>query len=798
MLRKSLLLIIAVQFLFAAMTFAQMQPNGSMSGKVTNGNGAPIHGATIVASSANPSDSLRLHVSTDWNGNYKFHHLLAGDYSVACMYNGISISYPNAVTIVDSMETSNINFQISNTQGNRNSLSGVVTNSSNSESMSWVSIYLWNNNHEYHTNSNDSGEYRFSRIASGTYKINAYAWNFENYYGVDSFTVNDSTSLSDVNISMTPITANGSISGFVYNSTTGNPIAGAMVELEGDDWNDSGNVAITDSLGAYSISNIWSGEYTIECKAEGYEKQESEDVEIDSAITMDFHLVQIISGTISGTVTKDNDGSPVKHAWIEFISADSGSNNWHHRGTQTDSNGNYSATIPVGNYYVKCSTWGHCWEESYSEYYDNVHTIAEATVVVVAENQTSANINFGIPTPVTIHINVSGTVKDTMNNPIAGAKVQVWSYSRISRDSNSIGISDANGNYSLSVTTTSTSETKFIVSAKKQGFDIEFYNEKSTWQEAEVITTSGDTTIGEINFSLASNGISYNNSISGNVSDAQGVALPGTLVFGYGHGRHRVAMTVADSQGNYSLGQLRQDDYLLFFFKDGYVPEYYNNVYTWETATRVNANGSITGINAVLDTTRMDSSDGKISGIIRGANNTVISGVLVTIKNSAGQVVTSSVTDNAGKYILNGLGAMNYTVVSTKIGFTSTTSSVVVNPTVTVVLNMNLTPTVLSVNNDEVKNIPSTVTLKDNYPNPFNPSTMISFGIPEAQTVRISIYNVLGQKVTELVNEFLPAGNYSVTWNAKDNGGNSVSSGMYFYSLETGATSVVKKMILTK
>ena len=83
--------------------------------------------------------------------------------------------------------------------------------------------------------------------------------------------------------------------------------------------------------------------------------------------------------------------------------------------------------------------------------------------------------------------------------------------------------------------------------------------------------------------------------------------------------------------------------------------------------------------------------------------------------------------------------------------------------------------------------------LEQNYPNPFNPSTMIKFSVPEATNVTLTIYNILGQKVTELVNTKLEAGNYSYQWDA----GN-VATGMYIYELRTNKFVSTKKMLLLK
>ncbi len=90
-------------------------------------------------------------------------------------------------------------------------------------------------------------------------------------------------------------------------------------------------------------------------------------------------------------------------------------------------------------------------------------------------------------------------------------------------------------------------------------------------------------------------------------------------------------------------------------------------------------------------------------------------------------------------------------------------------------------------------NIPGNFYLKQNYPNPFNPSTTIEFSIPENSFVNLSVYNILGQKISTLLKKFMKAGGYSVNFNAA-----SLPSGIYFYKLNVGNNSKVMKMELLK
>jgi hypothetical protein len=92
-----------------------------------------------------------------------------------------------------------------------------------------------------------------------------------------------------------------------------------------------------------------------------------------------------------------------------------------------------------------------------------------------------------------------------------------------------------------------------------------------------------------------------------------------------------------------------------------------------------------------------------------------------------------------------------------------------------------------------VADLPRTFVLRQNYPNPFNPSTNIVFSLPNDAYVTLYVYNVLGQQVDKLVDEYLNAGTYTTQFNARG-----LSSGIYFYRLEAGDFSEVKRMVFMK
>jgi hypothetical protein len=99
---------------------------------------------------------------------------------------------------------------------------------------------------------------------------------------------------------------------------------------------------------------------------------------------------------------------------------------------------------------------------------------------------------------------------------------------------------------------------------------------------------------------------------------------------------------------------------------------------------------------------------------------------------------------------------------------------------------------------DEESQNPSTYALGQNYPNPYNPVTQITYQLPQPGVVSLKIYNVQGQLVRTLVNEYKPAGTHSISWNGRSDLGMEVSSGIYLYRIQAGNFTETKRMILIK
>jgi hypothetical protein len=118
------------------------------------------------------------------------------------------------------------------------------------------------------------------------------------------------------------------------------------------------------------------------------------------------------------------------------------------------------------------------------------------------------------------------------------------------------------------------------------------------------------------------------------------------------------------------------------------------------------------------------------------------------------------------------------------------------------VLGADLTPVLAKANSDASQaeiaslnstSIPTEFALKQNYPNPFNPTTTIEFAVPDMGFYTLKVYNTLGQEISELVNEQLDAGFYSLIFNASD-----LASGTYIYNLKGNQVNISKKLILLR
>ncbi|MDD2331917.1 MAG: T9SS type A sorting domain-containing protein [Candidatus Cloacimonetes bacterium] len=143
-------------------------------------------------------------------------------------------------------------------------------------------------------------------------------------------------------------------------------------------------------------------------------------------------------------------------------------------------------------------------------------------------------------------------------------------------------------------------------------------------------------------------------------------------------------------------------------------------------------------------------------------------------------------------------GAGNYTVKASRWDYQDLIiPNVVVTLGEDTILNIPLVRTNVA-NDDNTQSPEPTDFGLANYPNPFNPTTTISFIAPQAGTTKLSVFNIKGQRVKMLYNGLLSKGHHSIVWNGLDERGTAVSSGVYFVRVEMNGISQTHKMILMK
>ena len=530
-------------------------------------------------------------------------------------------------------------------------------------------------------------------------------------------------------------------------------------------------------------------------------------------------------GFITGTVTDDSTGLPIRGARVRFFRMPS-AHNWMPQAI-TDSAGHYRAVLDTGTYLLKAEGFGPSpmMPPYIPEWYNNAPDPSTATPVAVAESSMFI-ADFGLArlAPPTFAY-VNGIVTDTLGNPLRGATVafmrtmqEVIASEALTGDALSDetvtieglghtpsvcwrGRTDSLGRYRARVI----AGRDYIAMAVKLGYLPEYFNNKPTPATADVITVGGDTS--GIDFSLALNPV-LQNSITGLVRDSAGVGVasrlillplrntPGPHAWGirYGH---------TDSLGNYSINNVPTGRYFVLAIPfRTYAPAFYKagayGVIRWQDADTVQISGAVSGID--VGVVRIHNGGfATVRGRVVAGDGSALAGVNVFA--FAGDAIAAyTITDANGGYSLAALPPGRLRILADREGYNAGETELSVTSLLHSNVNLVLSPAlVLSVG---PAGTPDRFTLEQNYPNPFNPTTTISFTMPAAGTATLRVYSLIGQEVATLVNGPVSAGPNSVVWNGRDVAGRSLSSGLYFYRLRATAGgqefNLMRKMVLMK
>ncbi|HLF14632.1 MAG TPA: carboxypeptidase regulatory-like domain-containing protein, partial [Bacteroidota bacterium] len=416
----------------------------------------------------------------------------------------------------------------------------------------------------------------------------------------------------------------------------------------------------------------------------------------------EFHLM-VLSGaaaSIHGTVT-DTSGSPLDSIRIKIFDVSTGD---FVLKTRTDVAGQY--VFPIvnpGTYFVRADADETPYEDVW---YVNSHELAGATPVVVAESSDVA-VNFTLSAehgePSENH-SVSGTVRDTSGNPVAGASVSLMKLSddygddddffdddshhdghHGDDDSERHALTDSAGAFHIVA-----HDGDYIVRAKAQGFFEQYWDGQPSPLEAQILSLHADTA--GIDFALIPKppGLEGDGSISGTVRRADNLAPLRAEVLGFmknssGHFTGLIASDHTDSNGVYTLDELPAGFYLVMVKdEDGVVPTFYSTSGSTpfaDSASLVAVSASaVTGIDidAIIDSADgLNNISGEVEIEIETPGKTAfraplalgpLAGAIVTVVDGAGNVAGSAVTEADGMYTAHGLAPGNYTIVFQKPG----------------------------------------------------------------------------------------------------------------------------------
>lgn len=500
----------------------------------------------------------------------------------------------------------------------------------------------------------------------------------------------------------------------------------------------------------------------------------------------------LADGQVKGSVINESTNIPIVNADVVLISTTT----YQAYRVRTNLIGSYTASVYPGDYLIAFNKPLY-----YGEFYDNVLNPMNATIVNVTENGVVTGIDAALtPREAPIFHTISGRVTNTNGDGVA-ARIFVFKkrwFGHFPRPVRTV--TDGSGNYFVNAAEGDT----VVVFAKPFNRDYlpEFYNDKQTFADADRIAISGD--VNNIDFVLEDAPV-YPNSVEGTVASVAGEPVFAQIIafrMNYNNPYRPFKNCVfTDSLGNYELENLRPGKYYLFARPEiGCIPSFfrYDGVPTlsWYLADSLMIDSTTAVMGADFNLlTVPDSGYASINGMVQSSDGSGVSEATVYAVNDNDEIVSYAVTNSNGEYIMEGVVPGTYTLVAGDVGYqTDETTGVNVDYSLNVSNNVNFTLTpdnTTSVEGDDI-----TITdyeLSQNYPNPFNPSTTIRFSIPEDAQVKLIVYDITGSEAATLVDGFKTAGTYNVNFDAA-----SLTSGVYFYRLESAGFTAMKKMILMK
>lgn len=656
---------------------AVLATGATISGTVTNAAGTGIDGARVTAyleSADSSSPEWKGSASTDESGAYSIGELAAGDYTLEFSASGHLSEWWGNVASSDlatyfavSTGTATVKDAALATGA---TISGTVTNAAGAAiEGAWIYAYSESENPSNPTfvgnaYSDESGAYSIGELSAGRYTLQFSAsGHVPQWWG--NAASSDSAAYfalgaGDLTIKDAALTTGATISGTVTNAA-GAGIKGAHVtaytKSTGDSWLTSAGESSTDKSGAYSITALAPGSYTLHFRASGHLAEWWSNVATSDAATY-FTLVDgstttknsvlATGATISGIVTNSS-GVAIDGARVDAYLKATDSHNWV-GSADTDKSGKYSiGELAAGSYTLEFSAPGHV-----AEWWSNVASSSTATYFTLAAGASTTK-SAGLATGATI----SGTVKDSSGAAIQGANVVAYLKSTGSSSPDWAGssVTDASGNYSIGELAAGSYTLQFRAPAHVA----EWWSNVTSYEAATYFSLAAGASTTNKNAALETGA-----TISGTVTNSSGEGIEEVNVTAFlkttgSSSENWAGSSSSDASGTYSIGDLAAGSYTLQFSAPGFVTHWWEGAATSDTATYFTVDaGAASSKDATLTT------GATIAGTVTKSGGTGLKDLyVVAYQKSTGGVrdwAGSAYTDASGKYSISSLAAGNYTL----------------------------------------------------------------------------------------------------------------------------------------
>ena len=611
---------------------------------------------------------------TDEDGAYTITGLASGEFRVEVYAAGHGLAGEfyddegnwddaDSVTVTVGQTTTGINFSLAS----GGTISGTVYAADGTTPVSganlWANGYDDEGGHGW-TNSESDGTYTISGLSAGEYRVEVEADDLVHkiYDGTTQWHLATPVSVlegQDTSGIDFTLETGGIISGTVYEGNGTTPLPGVHVSASSYDGDGGWGWAETAQDGTYVMNGLATGDYRVQVDAghKGFARQYYDD-------TTDWNLADRVSvtsgstkpninfslsagGSISGTVLRDSDGSPVDDAdvWADSYECCGEGN-----GTRTASDGTFTISgLGAGDYRVQVRVDDDD-EDLASEFYNDTGEWSDADRVTVVADQTTSSIDFSLAT--------GGSITGTVVSAADGTPIEdadVWADTYDCCGGGNWARTDEDGTYTISGL--AEGEYRVQVDARGEGVVREYFDDTQDWGQADPVTVVAGQATSDVDFSLEAGG-----SISGTVYEADGatpVANADVWADTYDCCAGG-AWARTESDGTYLLSGLAADDYRVQVQvpDEGLVPEFYDDITSWDEADRV----SVVAGQTTSDIDFSLGSGGSIFGTVYESDGiTLVSGADVSAEGQTGGWGHSrSAAD--GTYNIQGLPSGDYVV----------------------------------------------------------------------------------------------------------------------------------------